>query len=236
MSSDALVALARYFGELEVHPFTASKEGHEEILMVDHDRGTPGTENFYHSDVSWRWDPSLGSILFCRETPTVGGDTIFVDMYAAYEGLPQTLKDKVHGHTAEHDWHFFRMLLQANSIWSDEKIEQMQHDYPPQHHPIVRTHPETGRDLLYVNTVFTTQIDGMEWAESQDVLKELYVQAQNPEYQVRFKWQRGSVAFWDNRAVQHYATADYWPKRRIMERVTIRGDRPFNKSDAKGKL
>lgn len=199
--------------------------------MVDHGKETPGTENAYHSDVSWRLDPSLGSVLFCRETPDVGGDTIFVDMHAAYEGLPDRLKDAIRGKTATHDWHFFRMLLQSNGLWSDEKIAQMQREYPPQHHPIVRTHPETRRDLLYVNPVFVQQIDGMEWNESQPLLTELCEHTKSAEYQVRFKWRAGSVAFWDNRALQHYAIADYWPQRRIMERVTIKGDKPFHKDD-----
>lgn len=235
MSSERLVSLGRHFGELEIHPFTASKEGFDEILMVDHGKDTPGTENLYHSDVSWRPDPSLGSILYCRETPAIGGDTIFVDMYAAYEGLPDRLKEQIDGKTAEHDWHFFRLIIQANSLWSDERVEQTQQEYPPQHHPIVRTHPETGRDILYVNAAFTKQIDGMEWKASEALLKELYAHAHNPEYQVRFKWQEGCVAFWDNRCCQHYAIADYWPKKRVMERVTIRGDLPFNKASCNEK-
>jgi len=230
LSSERLVSLGRNFGQLEVHPFTASKDGFDEIVRLDHDKDSPGTENIYHSDVTWRWDPSLGSILYCRETPPVGGDTMFVDMYAAYEGLPDQLKAKIEGRTAEHDWHFFRLLLQSNGLWSDEKIEQMQREYPPQHHPIVRTHPETDREILYVNGAFTKQIDGMEWREFGALLRDLYLHAQNPEYQVRFKWQPGSVAFWDNRCCQHYAIADYWPQKRVMERVTICGDRPFSKS------
>lgn len=237
LSTEELLSFSRNFGELEIHPFSAAKEGYDEVLLIDHAKDNPGVENQYHSDVSWRWDPSLGSVLHCRETPEIGGDTIFVDMYAAFEGLPDRLKDQIRGRTAEHDWHFFRLVIESNGLWSDEKITEMQKKYPPQHHPIVRTHPETGRNLLYVNGAFTKQIDGMEWADSQQLLQQLYAHAASPEYQVRFQWKKGSVAFWDNRACQHYAISDYWPRRRVMERVTIMGDRPYYLEDApKAKL
>jgi len=237
LSTEQHLAFAREFGELEVHPFTASKEGVPEILMVEHDREYPTTENYYHSDVSWRVDPSLGSVLYCRETPPVGGDTVFVDAYAMYEGLPDRVKKRLVGMTATHDWHAFRALLQMNGTWSDEKIEQMVREYPEQSHPIVRTHPDTGRSALYVNSVFTKWVDGLSSSESSELLEMLYKQAAVPEYQVRFKWRRGSVAFWDNRATQHYAIADYWPQKRVMERATVRGDKPFfSASPDKAKL
>lgn len=237
LNTDQLLAFTRNFGELEIHPFSAAKEGHDEVLLIQHAKDSPGVENQFHSDVSWRQDPSLGSVLHCQETPEVGGDTIFVDMHAALLGLPDNLKEQIMGKTAEHDWHYFRMALQSNGIWSDDKIEQMQKQYPPQHHPIIRTHPETGRNLLYVNRAFTKQIDGMEWAESQQLLQQLYAHAANPEYQVRFQWRAGSVAFWDNRSCQHYAISDYWPSRRVMERVTVKGDQPyFSNSSARAKL
>lgn len=227
LTTEQHLAFARQFGDLEVHPFTASKEGFPEILMVDHDKDYPTTENYFHSDVSWRVDPSLGSVLYCRETPAVGGDTIFIDSYAMYEGLPDRVKERLKGMTATHDWHAFRALLQMNGIWSDEKIEQMVRTYPEQSHPIVRTHPETGRSSLYVNGPFTKWVDGVSGSESAELLDTLFKQAAIPEYQVRFSWRKGSVAFWDNRATQHYAIADYWPQKRIMERATIRGDQPF---------
>jgi taurine dioxygenase len=233
LTTDQHVALARRFGELEVHPFTAGKEGYDEVLMVDHGPESPSNENYYHSDVSWRADPSMGSILYCRETPEFGGDTIFVDMYAAYEGLPDDVKDRIRGATATHDWHNFRLALMANSTWTEQQIKDAMIAYPEQHHPVVRTHPETGRDLLYVNPIFTKCIDGMSPQDSDELLQRLYQQAPAPEFQVRFSWKAGSVAFWDNRAVQHYAVADYWPQRRIMERVTILGDKPFFREKAK---
>jgi len=237
LTTEQHLAFAREFGELEVHPFTSSKDGFPEILLIEHDKDYPTSENYYHSDVSWRVDPSLGSVLYCQETPPVGGDTIFIDAYAMYEGLPNSVKDRLGGLTATHDWHAFRMQLQMSGAWSDEKIEQMMLEYPEQSHPIVRTHPETGRSVLYVNSPFTKWVDGVSATESAELLDMLYKQAAIPEYQARFKWQKGSVAFWDNRATQHYASADYWPLKRVMERATIVGDKPFfNPNPQRAKL
>ena len=165
--------------------------------------------------------PARGSLLRAIEVPDVGGDTLFADMIAAYEGLDEDVKERIEGLTATHDFsHSFGRMLSA------EDLAEKQKEFPAVHHPVVRTHPETGRRILYVNSIFTTQIDGIDPDESQELLELLERQALVPEYQCRFRWEKGSVAFWDNRAVQHYAASDYWPARRVMERVAIIGDRP----------
>ena len=226
VSTEAHIEFARAFGELEVHPFAPHKEGYPEILAITHDKDRPGKENKWHSDVTWRECPSLGSILRAIDVPPVGGDTLFSDMYAAYDGLSDEVKEKIEGKTAIHDFAHFRVMMKKRGA-SDPEIEEMNKKYPMVEHPVVRTHPETKRKGIYVNVAFTQYIKGMERAESDALLQHIYAQAAIPEYQCRFRWEKNSVAFWDNRACQHYAASDYWPAVRRMERVTIIGDRPF---------
>lgn len=216
---------ARHFGTLEVHPFAPQKPGYPEVLAITHDRERPGKENTWHSDVTWRLEPSLGSILRSLEIPALGGDTLFADMYAAYEGLSEAVKARIEGRSAIHDFAHFRTGLRKRGK-SEAEIEAYNKKYPPAEHPVVRTHPETGRKGIYVNAAFTQYVVGMEREESDALLKHLYAQAAIPEYQCRFRWGVNSIAFWDNRASQHYAVSDYWPAVRRMERVTIVGDKP----------
>jgi taurine dioxygenase len=219
------LAFARRFGALEVHPFAPQKPGYPEVLAITHDEKNRGKENTWHSDVTWRLEPSLGSILRAIELPPVGGDTLFADMYAAYDGLKDEVKAKIDNAVAMHDFTHFRAGMRKRGL-SEEQIEEMNRKYPMAEHPVVRTHPETGRRCIYVNAAFTLHIVGMEKAESDALLAHLYAQAAIPEYQCRFRWSPNAIAFWDNRASQHYAASDYWPAVRKMERVTIVGDRP----------
>jgi taurine dioxygenase len=214
------IAFARRFGDLEVHPFAPQGE-HPELLVIAHDEINRGKENTWHSDVTWRLQPSLGSILRALEVPPVGGDTLFADMHAAYEDLGDSMKHALSGMTAIHD---FSRVFGRNL--SADKMAAMKEKYPPANHPVVRTHPETGEKSLYVNRAFTSHIVGMKPDESERMLEFLYSRASIPEYQCRFKWKRNSIAFWDNRAVQHYAVSDYFPQRREMHRVTVIGDTP----------
>jgi len=215
------VAFARRFGELEIHPFTPNKQGHPEIILLRNGPENKSRINVWHSDVTWRLEPSLGSILKAVEVPEVGGDTLWADMVAAFEGLPDALRKRIDGLFAIHDFtnNFGRGL-------APDELKKMQERYPPARHPVVRTHPETGEKALYVNAAFTERIEGMAEDESRKLLRQLYQQARVPEYQVRFRWRPGSIAFWDNRTTQHYPVSDYWPERRWMERVTVVGDRP----------
>ncbi len=142
-------------------------------------------------------------------------------MEAVYEGLADDLKEFIEGRFAIHDFvHTFGLAL------SEEERAEKRKQFPPARHPIVRTHPVTGRRCVFVNPIFTRSVEGLEEAESQALLKRLYQEIEVPEYQVRFKWAPNSIAFWDNRSTQHYASSDYWPQRRVMERLTIIGDRP----------
>ena len=226
ISTEQHLEFARNFGDLEVHPFAPHKEGHPEVMAITHDKNRPGAENGWHSDVTWRLEPSLGSILRCLESPPIGGDTLFSDMYAAYENLPEVVREKVEGKFAVHDFEGFRVRLRAQGA-SEEQMAEFDEAYPNPEHPVIRTHPETGRKGIYVNAAFTKFIIGMDKAESDDILEILYQQASYPEYQCRFRWEKNSIAFWDNRACQHYATSDYWPYNRSVERVTIIGDKPY---------
>ena len=226
ITTDQHLDFARNFGDLEVHPFAPHKDGYPEILAITHDRDHPGQENGWHSDVTWRQQPSLGSVLRCIECPSRGGDTLFADMYAAYDGLPAAIQELVEGRLALHDFEGFRARLRKRGA-TEAELEDFNKAYPNPQHPLIRSHPETGRKGIYVNAAFTKHIIGMERKESARLLAILYHQASIPEYQCRFHWAANSMAFWDNRACQHYAASDYWPQVRRVERATIIGDTPF---------
>lgn len=215
------VAFARRFGELEIHPFIPANAEHPELVRFEKSAEVGGYENIWHSDVSWREVPSMGAVLHAVSVPSTGGDTVFSDMYAAYEALPDDLREAADGLTAIHDF------AKAFGHGLDEQqLADLHALHPPVEHPVVRTHPETGRRLLYVNRVFVREIVGLDPDESAVMIERLSRYASFLEFQCRFHWQPDSVAFWDNRAVQHYACSDYWPEVRVMERASIIGDRP----------
>ncbi len=226
ISVEQHIAFARRFGELEVHPFSPRHPDHPDVLVLHNDRDHPPYINVWHSDVTWRKEPSLGSILRARKVPAVGGDTLFANMEAAYDGLDEGMKERLEGLIAIHDNENFLAGMKAQGA-SDAEVQAKREAFPPMRHPVVRTHPVSGRKSLYVNRAFTRAIDGMPEDEGRALLKTLFQTAWHPEVQCRFRWRPDSLAFWDNRAVQHYAAADYWPEERYMERVTIVGDAPF---------
>jgi taurine dioxygenase len=203
IGSEEQLAFARRFGELEEHPFLPAKPGYEKIVRFAKDAEVKGVENVWHSDVTWREVPSLGSVLRAVEVPRVGGDTLFADMHAAWDGLDPALKQRLAGLFAVHDFmHTFGLAM------TPAQREEQRRRHPEARHPVARTHPQTGRKAIYVNAIFTRCIEGLPAAESDALLDHLYRQADVPEYQCRFRWAPGSVAFWDNRAVQHYAASD----------------------------
>ena len=226
ISTEEHINFSKNFGELEIHPFAPKKEDFPEVLVITHNENSKGRENTWHSDVTWRKEPSLGSVLRMIQKPAHGGDTLFADMYAAYDGLPDHVKEKLDGAIAVHDFANFRNRLIKEGK-SAEEIQAFNEEYPMPEHPVIRTHPDTQKKVIYVNAAFTQYIKGWEEEDSKEMLTYLYSRSSVPEYQCRFAWEENSIAFWDNRACQHYANSDYWPNTRKVERVTIIGDRPY---------
>jgi alpha-ketoglutarate-dependent sulfate ester dioxygenase len=221
LTPDQHVAFARRFGTLEVHPFIPANPEQPELVRFAKEATAGGYENGWHSDVSWRECPSLGAVLHAVEVPPVGGDTLFADMGAAYDGLDQGLRDRIDGLTAVHDY----SKVFGHAVRAEDRTA-MRAEYPPVEHPVVRVHPVTGRRMLFVNRFFTDHIVGLPRDESDDLIDRLASTAETVEYQCRFTWSEHAVAFWDNRSTQHYASSDYWPQRRVMERASIAGERP----------
>jgi taurine dioxygenase len=226
LTTEQHVALGRLFGELEVHPFRP--EGVvPEIMVLDNHKDNPVlSTDVWHSDTSFRERPTRYSILRCLIVPKAGGDTLWADMCAAYDGLSAPMKRLIDPLTAVHDFKNFRVLFGKDDE-GRARLRRMEELYPNPTHPVVRTHPVTGRKALFVNPQFTVKIVGMNDDESAALLGFLYTQAQIPEYQFRLRWKPGTIAFWDNPSTQHYAANDYYPNRRLMERVAVIGDKPF---------
>ncbi|MCF2530696.1 TauD/TfdA dioxygenase family protein [Yinghuangia soli] len=212
---------ARNWGGLEVNPYLKQGET-PEVVRFEKGPDSPGRENVWHTDVTWREEPALGTVLRAVEIPEAGGDTMFADMAAAYDGLPAKVRARVDELAAVHDF-----AWAARHAMSKEAYEKRKAEFPPVVHPLVRVHPVTGRRSLYLNEVFIESIPGLEQDEAEDLLSVLFAQTRVPEFQMRFRWEVDSVVFWDNRAVQHYGVNDYYPNRRVVERVSILGDRPY---------
>ncbi len=221
ISSAEHVEFARRFGELEVHPFLLGSEEHPELVRFEKGVEASGFENGWHHDVTWRETPSMGAILRSIQVPATRGDTAFSAMAAAYAGLDDEMKERLDGLQAAHDY-----TLAFGSFVDDSKKAEMREQYPVVHHPIVRTHPETGRKLLFVNAYFTSHVVDVDENEGNQLLRYLISRASIMEYQYRVSWEPNQVTLWDNRIVQHYALSDYYPDVRIMERASIVGDRP----------
>lgn len=215
-----------HFGKLHVHPFAVSPEGHPEVLTIHADENSKRVAGHgWHSDVSCDPEPPMGSILYLKTTPPTGGDTMFSSMYAAYESLSPPIRKLLEGLEAEHRSEHLTSGRAGTSDHADKRT------YPSSVHPVVRTHPVTRRKALYVNAGFTRRILGLERKESDALLEFLFDHVRTPEFHCRFAWEDNSVAFWDNRAVQHHALWDYYPQVRSGFRVTIEGDRPFLAAD-----
>jgi taurine dioxygenase len=205
------VDFGRLFGELTVHPFVPHLDEFPEVVVLDNHEDNPVfSTDHWHSDETFRVMPPMGSILRCLVRPETGGETLWCDMVAAYDGLSDKMKNFVSGLEAIHDFKNFRHKFDALPPRERHaKLAEMEEELPNPVHPVVRTHPITKRKALFVNEQFTLAIKGMR------------------EYQFRFHWEVNSMVFWDNRPLQHYAANDYYPQRRTMHRVTIKGDKPF---------
>ena len=211
---------ARLWGPLECNPFLPTGAQPDIVRFAKND-SVRGVENTWHADVTWRERPALGAVLRVTQVPPLGGDTLWADAAAAYDNLPDSVRARLDGLTAVHDFGPSIGAFMAPDVLSD-----WQRRYPAVEHPVVRTHPETGRRTLFVNATYTTEIVGLLTDESEELLQYLFRQLHLPEYQVRLRWKPHTVAFWDNRATQHYAVSDYYPHRRTGERAAIEGDRP----------
>ncbi len=222
------VAFGRRFGDLHLHSVAGTHPDHPEIILLDNDEKRPPSIDAWHTDVTMDAEPPMGSILRAVEVPEVGGDTIWASMYAAYEALPTAMQAMLGELVAVHHYpdSFRTSVTRQQDGYA--KLEQYDEEHRPVEHPMVRTHPVTGRKALFVNSTFTKSIKGVGRKESKALLDMLHQHvATRPEFQVRFKWEPNSIAFWDNRCTQHYAVADYYPQVRRMQRVTIAGDRPY---------
>jgi taurine dioxygenase len=215
------VAFASGFGALETHPFIPPNREYPELARFEKSAEAAGYENSWHHDVTWRLEPSMGAVLHAISVPDLGGDTLFADMYAAYEGLDEATSARIDDLDAVHDY----MRSFGHLVAADRRAE-VRAQYPQVTHPVVCRHAATGRRHLYVNRNFVDHIVGLDPDESVELMDLLCRQADYPEYQCRFRWEPHSVAFWDNRAVQHYASSDYWPQVRVTERASIVGTRP----------
>ena len=235
ISPEQHIAFGRRFGELDVHPFADGLDEHPEIFHVlkesrEHSKRTFG--GGWHTDVTFYEKPALGSILYALEVPESGGDTQFANMYLAYENLSEGLKEMLDGMSAIHSasrgyGERGRAIHPKNNSYTSMKVRAGGPEAEIEvEHPVVRTHPETGRKGLFVNRGFTVRFKGWTEEESTPLLEYLYTHAVRPEFTCRFKWEKGSIAFWDNRCTHHFAINDYHGKRRSMHRVTVCGDRP----------
>mgnify|MGYP002628985315 CR=1 FL=1 len=223
MTLDQHKAFGAKFGELDVHPGSPGPEGHPEILVIHADANSKHVAGeAWHSDVSCLPEPPMGSILHLHTLPSCGGDTLFASAGAAYDALSAPMKAFLAPLTAIHSG---EQVYRGR--YKHQGVEDAGKQYPKAEHPIVRTHPVTGRKSLFVNQTFTTRIPQLTRKESDALLKYLTDHITLPQFQARFRWRENSVAFWDNRAVQHHAMWDYFPEVRSGFRVTIKGDKPF---------
>ena len=230
LSDAQLIRFGQYFGTLAaIPPHRRLPDADPHVLMVEkkpEDRLNFGSE--WHSDTSYLEQPTLGSILLAKRVPDVGGDTLFANQYLAYESLSAGLKAALAGLRAVHtDGRTKRKLSLGYVPQSDSMTEDSLYKTAETSHPVVRTHPETGRKALYINMIQTERFDGMTIEESRALLRFLFIHATRPEFTCRFRWRVGSMAFWDNRCLQHWALNDYPGKHRTMHRVQIKGDRPI---------
>lgn len=222
VSPAAHIAFGKRFGPLHAHPAAPSMKGFPQIFEIHaHKESVIANGEFWHTDVSCDERPPLGTILQLHILPECGGDTMFSNMYRAFETLSPPLQKMLEELSATHESaHVYRGRY-ADRGRRDEEI-----DCPLANHPVVRTHPDTGRKALYVNRTFTTRINELTLSESDSILAMLYEHAEHIDHQIRFRWSQNDVAFWDNRCCMHRAIWDYWPQERKGRRVTIRGDVP----------
>jgi len=219
-------ALAEVFGPLQTHPAYGTVEGFPEVMILESTRDNPSKIEVWHSDMTFRQHPPSVTVLRGITIPEVGGDTLFASMTAAYDGLSPGMQSYLEGLTAVHDFsHGFRESLAEPG--GRERLADAVAANPPVRHPVVQTHPETGKKVLFVNALFTTHIDGLPPLESAEVLQFLWRHASLPEFTCRFSWTPDSLVLWDNRSTQHKPVNDFFPATRRLHRVVSEGDQPY---------
>ncbi|MDP1600712.1 taurine dioxygenase [Phenylobacterium sp.] len=222
---------AARFGALHTHPLYPGVPEAPELFILDNHKDNPTDNDSWHTDVTFIQTPPMASILYAKLLPPEGGDTIWSNMRAAYEALSPPFRQFLSSLDGVHD--FARGFPQRGIVAEGagaEKHAKAVAENPPVLHPVIRTHPETGEDGLFVNFGFTDRIKGLRRKESDAILNMLFEHIQKPEFLVRWRWKDNAIAFWDNRVTQHYAVNDYLPHRRIMNRATVLGDRPYHRS------
>ncbi|MBJ9977615.1 taurine dioxygenase [Pseudomonas sp. S75] len=221
-------AFAAQFGDLHIHPIYPNVPQTPQVLVLDTAVTDVRDNATWHTDVTFLPTPALGAVLSAKQVPAFGGDTLWASGIAAFEALSAPLRLMLDGLTATHDFTRSFPLERFGTTAEDlARWEATRRNHPPLSHPVVRTHPVSGRKALFVNEGFTTRINELAEHESQALLKLLFAHATRPEFTLRWRWQANDVAFWDNRVTQHFAVDDYRPQRRVMHRATILGDAPF---------
>jgi taurine dioxygenase len=217
---------AARFGPLYVHPFYPGHVEAPEVMILAHDESHRANSDRWHNDVTFLQTPPLAGILYAEEIPELGGDTLWANMYLAYETLSEPLKELVAPLRAVHSFAKNFTPERFRTLGMEDRRDAMYAEHPPVAHPVARTNPATGRKALFVNQDFTSHIEGVTPRESEALLRFLFEHMAQPEFQVRWRWQPGTLAFWDNRWTQHCALADYFPNRRRVRRATVLGERP----------
>ena len=224
ISPENHIKLGRCFGDLHIHPAAPKMKNYPQIFEINTDKNSKianGAEDF-HSDVSCDIEPPLGTMLQLHILPECGGDTMFANMYMAYEALSNPMQKFLSDLKASHESeHFY------SGRYKTESNGESKTQYPSAIHPVIRTHPETGKKAIFVNKFFTTRILGLEPQESKFILDFLFSHIEKTEFQIRYRWNKNDMAFWDNRCTIHKALWDYFPHERKGRRVTIKGDIPF---------
>ena len=226
ISPDQQVAFARHFGEVPKVPDSMFRTHPDNayVSVLENDADRPPTVNNWHTDYCFAAEPDFLSILHARVVPEIGGDTLWVNMYAAYEALSDHMKGHLPGLKATHDFMKLYERPFKRHLWEGERygsMEAARQEFPPVQHPVVRTIPETGQQALFVNESFTRNIEGLAEGESAALLAFLFDHIRTPEFQIRYPWRRNTLVMWDNRVTVHYALADYHPRHRLMHRVTV---------------
>ena len=222
------VRLAEVFGDplLAKSIVFPSPVGFPQIEVVEYGGDRIPQTDVWHTDIIWQSRPALGACLYAAVLPPAGGDTLWASMTAAYDALSDRMKTFLSGLTAIHTWEISSQKKDALAQRGYDGLLELMKKYPPVEHPVIRTHPVSGKKIIYVTRSFTTEIKDLPEDESHAILEFLFDHVKKPEFQVRFRWEKGSLAVWDNRATQHYAVADYMPHRRRMHRVALAGDPP----------